>query len=355
MIPKYGRVNRRDLKEGGKMNKKLVGLLVMLMFFSLASPAHSDEFSRVGTVGAQFLKIGMGARYVAMGEASVACVNDAYAMYWNPAALTEIPSSNLSFTNVDWVLDVQLNHASFGRSLDEYSAFGVSLTALTMGNMEITTVEQPEGTGETFTASSYALAVGYARKLTDRFSAGISWKYIWERISEESASGFAFDFGTLFYTGLKSLRMGMNISNLGPEIKLGGPELDSYYNPQPGNPNYDNVNAKLSVDPYDLPLTFRFGLAYDIIDSPESKLTTTIEAKHPSDNVRQASLGGEYVWKETFSLRAGYKFNYQEEGLTLGGGMKVKAGENTKLEINYAWADFSRLSSVHRFSLGFEF
>ncbi len=337
------------------MNKKLVGLLAIMLLLSLASPAHSDEFSRVGTVGAQFLKIGMGARYVAMGEASVACVNDAYAMYWNPAALTEISSSNLSFTNVDWVLDVQLNHACFGRSLDEYSAFGISLTALTMGNMEITTVEQPEGTGETFTASSYALAVGYARKFTDRFSAGISWKYIWERISEESASGFAFDFGTLFYTGFKSLRMGMNISNLGPEMKLGGPELDSYHNPQPGNPNYDNVNAKLSVDPYDLPLTFRFGLAYDIIDSPESKLTTTIEAKHPSDNVRQASFGSEYLWKETFSLRAGYKFNYQEEGLTLGGGMKVKAGENTKLEINYAWADFSRLSSVHRFSLGFEF
>ena len=337
------------------MKMKLFGFLVILLILSLTSTAYSSEFSRVGTVGAQFLKIGMGARYVAMGEASVACVNDAYAMYWNPAALTEISSSNLSLTNVDWMMDVQLNHASFAKSLSEYSALGVSLTALSMGDMEVTTVEEPEGTGETYTASSYALAIGYARKFTDRFSAGISGKYIWERISEESASGFAFDFGTLFYTGFRSLRIGMNISNLGPEMKLEGPELDSYHNPQPENPNYDNVKAKLSVDPYDLPLTFRFGMAYDLVDSPESKFTVTMEAKHPNDNIQQASFGGEYLWRKTFSLRAGYKLNYQEEGLTLGGGMKVKAGKNTRLDISYAWADFSRLSSVHRFSLGFEF
>lgn len=337
------------------MKSRLCGLLVILLFFSLAGTAYSGEFSRVGTTGAQFLKIGMGARYVAMGEASVACVNDAYAMYWNPAALTEISSSNLALTNVDWISDVQLNHVSFGRSIDEYSALGVSITALTMGNMDVTTVEQPEGTGETFAASSYSLAMGYARRFTDRFSAGISGKYVWERISEERASGLAVDFGTLFYTGFRSLRIGMNISNLGPEIKLDGPELDSYHNPQPGNPNYDNVKAKLHVDPYDLPLTFRLGMAYDFIDSPESRFTVAVEAKHPNDNMQQASLGGEYLWKEMFSLRGGYKFNYQEEGLTLGGGMRVKAGKDVKLDISYAWADFSRLSSVHRFSLGFEF
>lgn len=337
------------------MKIKLFAFLAVLLILSLASTGYSGEFSRVGTAGAQFLKIGMGARYVAMGEASVACVNDAYAMYWNPAALTEISSSNLSLTNVDWISDVQLNHASFARSLGEYSAFGVSVTALSMGDIEVTTVQEPEGTGETFTASSYALCLGYARKFTDRFSAGISGKYIWERISEERASGFAFDFGTLFYTGFRSLRVGMNISNLGPEMKLEGPELDAYYNPEPNNPNYDNVKAKLTVDPYDLPLTFRFGVAYDLVDSPESKFTVSMEAKHPNDNVQQASLGGEYRWKETFSLRGGYKLNYEEEGLTLGAGMKFKASKNTKLDISYAWADFSRLSSVHRFSLGFEF
>jgi len=124
------------------MKSKFIALLAVLLILGLPGLAHSGEFSRVGTAGAQFLKIGMGARYVAMGEASVACVNDAYAMYWNPAALTEIASSNLALTNVDWISDVQLNHASFGKAIDDYSAFGVSLTALTMGDMEVTTVQE---------------------------------------------------------------------------------------------------------------------------------------------------------------------------------------------------------------------
>jgi long-subunit fatty acid transport protein len=336
--------------------RRIISFLIVIVFlFGLTNVGFGGEFSKVGTVGAQFLKIGMGARYVGMGEASVACVNDAYAMYWNPAGLTQLSKVNLSLTNVDWIGSVQLNHVTFGKPLSDYSAFGISLTALSMGEMEVTTVDEPEGTGETFNSSSYCLVLGYARKLTDRFSVGISGKYVWERISEERAFGFAFDFGTLFYTGFKSLRMGMNISNLGPEMKMDGPELDSYYNPDPGNPNYDNVKSKLAVDPYDLPLTFRLGLAYDLLETQESKLTVSVEAKHPNDNLQQASFGGEYLWKEIFSLRAGYKFNYEEEGLTLGGGVKLKAGKKTNLDINYAWADFSRLQSVHRFSLGFEF
>jgi len=337
------------------MRRKICFVIVVAFLSGLVSAASAGEFSKVGTAGAQFLKVGMGARYVGMGEASVACVNDAYAMYWNPAGLTGLSSTNLSLTNVDWIGDVQLNHISLGKPLGDYSAFGLSVTALSMGEMEVTTVEEPEGTGETFTASSYCLSLGYARKMTDRFSVGLSGKYIWERISEERASGFAFDFGTLFYTGFRSLRMGMNIANLGPEMKMDGPELSAYLDPQPENSNYDDVKSKLAVDPYDLPLTFRFGMAYDVIESPESKLTVSMEAKHPNDNTQQASLGGEYLWKELFSLRAGYKFNYEEEGLTFGGGVKLKAGEKTNLDINYAWADFSRLQSVHRFSLGFEF
>jgi long-subunit fatty acid transport protein len=337
------------------MRRIICFVIALAILFGLVNTTVASELSKVGTVGAQFLKIGMGARYVGMGEASVACVNDAYAMYWNPAGLTQLSQVNISLTNVDWIGDVQLNHVTLGKPLGEYSAFGVSLTALNMGEMEVTTVDAPEGTGETFAASSYCLSLGYARKFTDRFSVGISGKYIWERISEERASGFAFDFGTLFYTGFKSLRMGMNIANLGPEMKMEGPELDSWYNPQPGNPNYDDVKSKLAVDPYDLPLIFRFGLAYDVIESPESKLIVSMEAKHPNDNIQQASFGGEYLWKELFSLRAGYKFNYEEEGFTFGSGVKFKAGKKTNLSINYAWADFSRLQSVHRFSLGFEF
>jgi hypothetical protein len=336
------------------MSKKV---LLTLVIFSLvlANSGGAGEFSKVGTVGAQFLKIGVGAKYVGMGEASVACVNDAYAMYWNPASLTQLTGYNLHITNVDWIDNVQLNYVAFGRPWGNSSAWGVSVTVLSMGEMEVTTIYEPEGTGEKFSASDYSISFGYARKLTDRFSLGGSFKYIWERISEESASGFAFDFGTLFFTGIRDLRIGMDISNLGPEMKFDGPELDVFYNAEPQNTNRDPVKSKLAVEPYDLPLTFRVGVAYDLYPTADSRLTLTSEAKHPNDNLQQVSFGGEWVWKDLVSLRSGYKFNYEEEGLTFGGGLRLKTGERTTLELNYAWADFNRLQSVHRFSVGFEF
>ncbi|MGB2698041.1 MAG: PorV/PorQ family protein [Candidatus Zixiibacteriota bacterium] len=334
---------------------KRILLTLIILTLVLSHSGVATEFSKVGTMGAQFLKIGVGARYVGMGEASVACVNDAYAMYWNPASLTQLTTNNLHFTSVDWIDDVQLNYVAFGKPWGSSSAWGISVTVLTMGDMEVTTVQEPEGTGEKFSASDYSIALGYARKLTDRFSLGLSFKYLWERISEESASGFAFDFGTLFFTGIRNLRVGMNISNLGPEMKLDGPELDVFYTPYPENSNYDRVKSKLAVEPYDLPLTFRVGLAYDLYPSADSRLTLSSEAKHPNDNLQQVSVGGEWIWKEMVSLRTGYKLNYEEEGLTLGGGLKLKTGERTTLELNYAWADFNRLTSVHRFSVGFVF
>ena len=121
------------------MIKKTFLALLILSLVMISSGA-AKEFSKVGTVGAQFLKIGMGAKYVAMGEASVACVNDAYAMYWNPASLTQLSGYNLQFTNVDWIDDVQLNYVAFGKPWGNSSAWGVSITVLTMGEMEVTTI-----------------------------------------------------------------------------------------------------------------------------------------------------------------------------------------------------------------------
>ena len=77
--------------------RRIISFVIAFVFlFSLANTTLAGEFSKVGTVGAQFLKIGMGARYVGMGEASVACVNDAYSMYWNPAGLTQLSTRRLS-------------------------------------------------------------------------------------------------------------------------------------------------------------------------------------------------------------------------------------------------------------------
>ena len=105
----------------------------------------------------------------------------------------------------------------------------------------------------------------------------------------------------------------------------------------------------------DLPLTFRLGVAYDFVNDKQNRLTTVLEAKHPNDNQQQASVGAEYSYQEKYFLRGGYKLNYEEQGLTFGGGVHAPLGDRTVLSIDYAWSDFGRLESVHRFSVGFNF
>jgi len=321
----------------------------------LSTAVIAGEFSKSGSTGAQFLKIGVGARYHGLGEASVATADDIYAMYWNPAGLTNIAGNQIAFTHVNYVADINLDYVAYVRNHEGLGVFGASVTVLSMDDQEITTIDEPEGTGETYSVSSYAFQLSYARQLTAQFALGASFKYLGEQIYREKAHGIAFDFGTLLYTGFKTLRIGMNISNMGPEMKFDGPDLDVGYSPDPSNPNQDDYTGRLKVNPYDLPLTFRLGMAYDFNFNPDSRLTMSVEAKHPNDNLQQGSIGAEYGWKDKYFLRAGYKLHYEEEGFGLGGGLRTPIYGNTDLLLDYAWVDFGRFDSVHRFSASIAF
>lgn len=343
-------------------SKKIVSLaltmlVVMISFVSLLSSSANAQtgFTRSGSAGAQFLKIGVGARYLALGEASVAASGDAFSLYWNPAALTEIDGHQLAFTHVNWVLDVSLNYFAYAKRIEDIGVLAVGVTALNIPEQEITTVDEPNGTGRNYSASSYAIQLGFARELTNRFSFGGGVKYIYESIHLENATGFAFDFGTMLHTGLRSLRLGMNISNLGGEMRFSGPDLGIKYLDNTGDGSKIPVDSRVLVEAYDLPLTFRVGAAYDFDFSFDSRITILSEMKHPNDNDQQVSLGFEYSNREKFFLRSGYKFNYAEEGLTLGAGLIAPFGDENGLVIDYAWTDFGRLNSVHRFSAIIDF
>lgn len=330
-------------------------LCMLIITLALTGSTVSAELSKAGSAGAQFLKIGVGSKYQGMGEASVAVANDVYSMYWNPAGLVEIEHAAVGFTNVNYLLDISLNYVGYAQNFENLGVFGISATVLNTGEQEITTFDQQDGTGEYYTATSYALGVTYARQLTDKFAFGASVRYLGEKIHNERASGFGVDFGTMLYTGLRSLRLGMSITNMGPEMKFSGSDLIVHYDSQNGGGTNSAVNAELKTTPYDLPMAFRVGLAYDVEMGPSSVLTMSGELKHPNDNVQQGSLGAQLGYNEKFFLRGGYKINYDEEGLAFGGGLTTNVAKSTKLVIDYAWQDFGRLASTQRFSVGFTF
>lgn len=362
---------------------------VLLLFLS---PLYAD-FAKLGTSGAQFLKIGVG-RGAAMGEAFVAVADDASATFWNPSGLGTITHREISLYHNEWIADIRHEYLAVILPLSNFGTMGISLTALTMGEMEYLTVDDPNtsiredtGTGTYFNASDFALSFSFGRMFTDRLAAGISIKAVREMIWDMSATGIAADFGIHYNTGFKGLRIGAAISNFGSDIAFSGRQLDQSNNLFPEAPEgeYENVPIQLKTTPFSLPLIFRFGLAFNLIDNEASRFTVALDLNHPNDNYETINLGLEYGYLNTVFLRAGYKaylnmdymkamtggepiidtveneitgYEWGDEtewllnNLTAGVGFNLNtAGKLLKIE--YAYANKGVLSHTHRFGLAF--
>ena len=340
---------------------KIVSLIVLLAAV-VPSRASAGDFSKVGTAAAQFLKIGVGARGAAMGEAYVALTNDVDALYWNPAGIAGIRSVGLGVSHANWFADISHNFAGLAIPLGEYDAIGLSMIQLGAPEQEVTTVQNPDGAGLYYKVSDLALGVSYARQLTDRFKVGVTAKYIQQTAYNESANGFALDLGTSLRTGFHGLVVAMSLSNFGQNLQLQGRDLLSTSNPSASvSSGAYNPNSTLSTEEWPLPLYFRIGVAFDvvggsepIIASNDHRLTVTIDGNHPNDNIERGGIGGEYGWDETFFVRAGYKFNYAEERWTFGAGVKVELS-GKDIAFDYALVDYGVLGKTSRFTVGVQF
>ena len=298
-----------------------------------------------------------------MGGAFVSVADDITAMYWNPSGLAQLTQSEALFSYTQWIADVTFNYAAFAMPLGNAGAFGVNATFLSMDEMERTTESYPEGTGETFSAGDYAFGVCYARNLTDRFSIGANLKYIYQKIYHCTASGAAFDIGTMFTTQFEGLKIGMSISNFGTKMQMSGRDLMTQVDVNPSlSGNKPNINANLGTDEFDLPLMFRVGISMDVLKgTSNSNLVIAVDALHPNDDVETVNIGCEYVYNDMFFLRAGHKSigasgskDGLREGLSFGAGLQYTLAATT-LKVDYGFKDFGILKPVQMFNLGLSF
>ena len=325
----------------------------------ICNSTFAQEVSKAGSSVLTFLKIDAGARQVGMGSASVANTENALAMYWNPAGIARLTRSNAVFSHINWIADASFNFIGIAIPLGSLGTVGLAASFVSMDPMEKTTVDNPNGTGETFDAGNYAVGFTYAKSLTDRFSIGGTVKIVNEKIYNCSATGVAFDFGTLFTTRFDGLQMGMSISNYGTKMQMQGRDLLTQVDiDKKRSGNNETINTVLKTEKYDLPLFFRLGFSYDLLQGfADSHLILAIDALHPSDDVEYVNVGCEYALRNMFFLRSGYKSLFaseSEEGVSLGGGIQLPLLNNV-VKIDYAYRDFSRLGDVQMFTCEFIF
>lgn len=326
-------------------------IILSLIFVSTITFA---QYSNLGTAGAQFLQIPVAASAEGLGGAVIASVDDASAVFWNPAGLASVQNYDIHFSYLNWFELFDLNALSLAYNLGDAGVLGVSLISFTTEKMEITTEESPNGTGRFFDSEDLMMGLTYSRYFTDRFRAGISVKYIYQRIWNETADGVVFDVGTQYMLDFNALTIAMSMSNFGPELQFDGPDLDVIHQKDENYPVSRLTPAGLRTDPYSLPLHFQVGVAMDIYSDDYFKVRAGLDATHPNDNVERINFGTELGFFDRLYLRGGYKFNYDDQKFAFGAGANFPFGEST-VRFDYSYSIYDILPNVQRISLGIRF
>ncbi|WP_456407528.1 PorV/PorQ family protein, partial [Caldithrix abyssi] len=321
------------------------------LLVSLIHPLWAQK--KLAQTGFQFLSVVPEARSAALANAMTTVSNNSSALWDNPAMLAEMSESfDLMITQNKWIADIKHNALSmaFKPSTGQYGVIGISLLIVDYGDVEGTIVANNEqGFLETgmIKPSAYSFGIGYAKALTNKFSVGAQIKYASQYLgpviegystssaevgtSEQETSVLAFDFGTFYRTGFRSLVFGMSVRNFSQEIKF-------------------------SQEEFQLPLIFSIGFSANVMEllpvgarmEALKDLMVTMDAVHPRSYPEYIKTGFEYHFRKMLALRFGYYSRVDERSFTYGLGIKL-----SRFTFDYAYVPFGVFDNVQRLTLKF--
>ena len=246
------------------MNQRFIYIFIAI-FILISQPAvadSSDIHENAGTRAMTFLKIGVGAEAMSMGESQVAATDDLYASYWNPAGLTRLQKPQIALMHNEWFAGINHEFVGFAAPLGNIGTVGVSSSYLSFGELQGRDRDGNETT--IFRPYDLALILSYARSFGSALAFGTNAKLLREQIADETGTGIAFDFGALYNFSEMPLSLGFNAQHLGPRVKF-------------------------VEEAFGLPVTFRIGVAYKLWNDA---LTLTTDIIRPSDNDLAIGVGG---------------------------------------------------------------
>jgi hypothetical protein len=344
------------------MNIKLARLAILLMINVLFfMGAFAGNTNRSGTAGAQELLIPVGAAGIALGGSDVALITGTDAIFYNPAGLSRSTfGTEASFSHMSYIGDVAVNFGAVGVTFQGIGTFGASFKAFGFGNIPVTTEDNPDGTGATYSPAFVVTGLTYSRVLSDRISVGANFNFLNETIMSTSATGFSMDAGVQ-YNGLivPELKLGIAIKNLGPNMRFTGADLL-----RPGTTVGDIRGTQTySVDAaaFELPSQMEVALAYDRKLDEQNDITVFGDFENNNYSSDVYKLGLQYCYDNLFFARGGYNIAPQADkdqtgqssqiyDWTLGAGLKYNVG-GVNITVDYAFEHVQVLNSMNVFTL----
>lgn len=331
---------------------RLYFILLVLLFgivFPQGNPDPPEAVTKVGTSAANWLKIESGVRGISMGGSQVASGVGLSGVFYNPASISFTESSEVYYSKSNYLAGITHNTLGYVTRITSSDYLGLYLFYLDSGEMEVTTVISPDGTGEMFSVLDLSIRLIYGKQLTDRLRIGGAIKYFREEIYTAHMQSLVLDVGSNFDTGIYGFILGMSVSNFGPDIQFEGDALDVTVDDDIA------VAGKLSkiTRKFPVPLTFRIGLSNDIIGGDEEsshRLTISADGINPIDYTVYGGVGLEYSWRDMAFIRGGTRLFHDTAGISLGGGLKW-----SMFSVDYAYVNYGILKETHQFGISLNF
>ncbi len=317
---------------------KIAGIVFILIPSCLLAQVQEQpdykNFKKVAQTGFQFLKIAVDARSAAMGNIGVTHSGAASNMFANPAGIGHVNSNSVFVGYTGWIADMSKQAVGFAMNLNEWGVIGISGSNMGLGDIQGTMVDDnPLGYMDTelLDVAEWAIGVTYAKQLSNKFTIGGTVKNAYQNLHDEAKSIIGFDFGTIYEPGWNGVKVGMVVRNFSGEFQF--------------------IQETLT-----LPTVFSVGFSGDMIqflgsESEQYQWIVALEMNNPRDYSERVHMGTEFILNDLISVRGGYKFNYDEEGLTLGAGVQYNF-----LRLDYSYNHFGEIfGSVNQFSASFNF
>ncbi len=323
----------------------------LLLTFLLLSAGGMFAQDKLAQTGFQFLSVVSDARGAALASTMATTEMHSSALFFNPATMaTSEKAFDASFSLNEWIADIRHNNVSLSIAPNggQYGVFGLSMQVVDygeiLGTVATNTVEQGYLDIGELDAGAFATGLGYAKRLNDRFSVGGQVKYVMQDLgrsvipasdstkttAENDLGVMAFDFGTYYQTGFRSLAIGFAVRNFSQEVSF-------------------------VRQGFQLPLTFNIGVSMNLFDltawdSEQQSVMFAVQANNARSRSEQVSFALEYIYRDLISLRGGYVTEADENDVTFGLGVAA-AG----ITVDYAYTPFGLFDNVQRFSVRFTF